>query len=112
MESLMAGARALVVPSLDESFGFAALEAMARGVPVICSRREPMMSLLGEAALYFEPTESASLWRVLDRLLDVPSVSEEIVLRGLRCAQRHAWELTARATFGLYAQFTGWPGQE
>jgi glycosyltransferase involved in cell wall biosynthesis len=56
LERLYAGAMALIFPSLDEGFGLPPLEAMARGVPVICSRREPMIGLLGHAPLYFEPT--------------------------------------------------------
>src|SRR5262249_47410983 len=38
-ERLFAGARALVLPSLDEGFGLPTLEAMSAGVPVIASNR-------------------------------------------------------------------------
>lgn len=103
LEQLYAGALALVFPSLDEGFGLPPLEAMARGIPVICARREPMLSVLGDAALYFEPHESASLWRMIDRLLDTPDLREEMIQRGLARAARYCWERTACETFSAYA---------
>lgn len=103
IEDLLAGAAGLVFPSLDEGFGLPPLEAMARGVPVLCSRREPMTTILGDAPLYFEPTESASLWRALDHLLDAPSVNAEVVRRGRAQAARYDWETTAREMLTVYA---------
>ncbi|MCE5229585.1 glycosyltransferase family 4 protein [bacterium] len=102
MEELLAGAAGLVFPSLDEGFGLPPLEAMSRGVPVLCSRREPMTTILGDAPLYFEPTESASLWRVLDHLLDSPSIRQEVVRRGRAQAARYDWDATAREMISIY----------
>jgi glycosyltransferase involved in cell wall biosynthesis len=107
LEELYAGACALVFPSLDEGFGLPPLEAMARAVPVVCARREPMVSILGQAPLYFEPTESASLWRMIDRLLDVPDVRQEVVRRGMRQAAQYDWDRCAWETFKVYAKVAG-----
>lgn len=107
VEALLAGAGALVFPSLDEGFGFPPLEAMLRGVPVICSRCEPMLSILGGAPLYFEPTESASLWRMLDRILDSREIWEDVAQRGYQQARRYSWERTAYTTFRLYEKLCG-----
>ncbi len=102
LEALYRGALVLIFPSLDEGFGLPPLEAMSRGVPVICARREPMTSILGDAPLYFEPNESASLWRSLDRVLDLPAMREEFVKRGRYCAAAYRWEDTALRTYDLY----------
>ncbi|HPK00891.1 MAG TPA: glycosyltransferase family 1 protein [Candidatus Sumerlaeota bacterium] len=107
LESLMAGALALVFPSLDERFGFPPLEAMTRGVPVLCARREPMSTILGNAPLYFEPNESASLWRAIDRLLAPGTVRQELIDRGRHRAAQYSWDLTAWDTARLYYEVAG-----
>lgn len=106
VEGIFAGAGALVFPSLDEGFGFPPLEAMERGVPVLCARREPMLTLLGDAPLYFEPTDPASLWRILDRLIDLPGIHDEVVARGLRQSTLYSWETCADRMYDLYRRMT------
>lgn len=44
----------LAVPSVYEPFGMAALEAAARGVPVVCTRVDGLTEVLGEHAFYVE----------------------------------------------------------
>ena len=61
-----------------------------------------MTRILGDAPLYFEPTESASFWRMLDRLIDSPQIREETIRRGRSRASQFSWEWTAQKTFELY----------
>ena len=56
-ERLYAGARALIMPSLDEGFGVPALEAMAAGVPVIASNRGALPEVLGAAGTLLDPQD-------------------------------------------------------
>src|SRR4029453_14301618 len=50
-EALFAGARALVLPSLDEGFGLTALEAMSAGVPVLASNRGSLPEVVESGGL-------------------------------------------------------------
>jgi glycosyltransferase involved in cell wall biosynthesis len=102
LEALHRGALALVFPSLDEGFGFPPLEAMARGTPVVCAERRPMTDLLGDAPLWFDPVDSASLWGALDRLIDEPGLRERTIERGRRQVHRFSWLECARRTYRLY----------
>ena len=54
---LYSRAYALILPSLLEGFGLPAVEAMACGTPVISSRAGSLPEVVGEAGVYFEPTD-------------------------------------------------------
>ena len=48
LEKIMNGLDVLVCPSISESFGLVAVEALACGVPVVCSNIEVLESIVGE----------------------------------------------------------------
>ncbi len=52
LPALYSGASVYACPSLYEGFGFTILEAMACGVPVVCSRETSLPEVAGDAALY------------------------------------------------------------
>jgi len=54
---LYTNARLFVFPSLYEGFGLPPLEAMVHGVPVVSSNSSCLPEVLGEGALYFDPTD-------------------------------------------------------
>src|SRR5262249_54812663 len=58
---LMRLAQALVLPSFDEGFGLPAIEAAACGAAVIVTRNSAMPDVLGDAALYVDPYDTASI---------------------------------------------------
>jgi alpha-1,3-rhamnosyl/mannosyltransferase len=59
--ALYASADAMIFPSLWEGFGLPAVEAMACGLPVLASDRSSLPEIIGEAGLYFDPTDVNSI---------------------------------------------------
>lgn len=74
----------LAIPSLREPFGLVALEAMARGVPVVAARSGALPDVLGDAALYHRPRDPADLARQIARLRDDDDLRSTLRERGLR----------------------------
>ncbi|PRW62695.1 glycosyltransferase family 4 protein [Actinopolyspora mortivallis] len=90
LRRVVAGARALVLPSRDEGFGLPALEAMAAGTPVVCSDIPALREVTGGHALLAPYGDSSALRSALHR-----AVSSEGD-HGMAAARRHAAEFTWR----------------
>ena len=68
LAALYAGARATVLPSHLEGFGFTPLESLAAGTPVVVSDLPSLRETLGEAALMVPPGDAQAL---ADALLSI-----------------------------------------
>jgi rhamnosyl/mannosyltransferase len=85
----MAGARALVLPSLDrsETFGLVQLEAMAAGLPVIVTDPGTGVAGVGEVGrtcLVVPPGETVALAGALQSMIDEPSRARDMGAAGRR----------------------------
>lgn len=99
---LYAQADALLFPSLNEGFGFPALEAMALGTPVVTSHVTSTGELCEGAAMMVEPTEVDDIALATRRVLDEPDLAAELVRLGRDRAAGYTWELCARKTLLAY----------
>ncbi len=87
LEALYSSALVLLYPSRFEGFGWPIIEAQACGCPVICSTREPMSEVGGEAALTAEVEDEPAMAQLLLRLLD-PAERAVWSEKSLRNAER------------------------
>lgn len=97
LETLYGGASALVFPSRAEGFGFPALEAMARGVPVIASDRTSLPEVLGGAGVLVDPDRPTALADAIVDVVGDPQRRAELVAAGRERAAQLSWDETARA---------------
>ena len=98
---------ALVMPSVDEAFGLAYVEAMAGGLPVIGSAGEPGPHEIGSAGdgiRLVPPGDVERLAREIDELMD-RTVLVELGRKARRTVERHfTWEAAGRATVAAYEE--------
>jgi glycosyltransferase involved in cell wall biosynthesis len=109
LNAVMRRAEALLFPSLLEGFGLPVLEAMACGLPVITSDRSSLPEVAGEAALYVDPDDPASIATAIGRLAGEPALRERFAEAGRRRAARFSWESAAAATASVLRRAAGMP---
>lgn len=93
---LLAGARALVFPSLYEGFGIPILEAFAAGTPVITSKGGATEEVAGDAALLVDPTDVHGIHQAIERVLADQQLVKDLAKRGLHRAAGYSWQRTAK----------------
>jgi len=87
LEALYSSALVLLHPSRFEGFGWPIIEAQACGCPVICSDREPMSDVGGDAALTGDVADENAMARAILRLTD-PTERARWSEKSLRNAER------------------------
>lgn len=100
-----ARASVAVVPSLYEGFGLPVGEAMACGVPVVCTDGGALPEVAGDAARVVPAGDVTALEAGLCELLDDRALASTLVRKGTeRVHSRFVWKLTAEATVEVYRQ--------
>jgi len=93
---LLNGAQACILPSLDEGFGLPGIEAAACGTPVIATQFSALPELLGDAAIYIDPTRPAELRAAIEIVLTDASLRKTMSAMGLERARCLTWEASAK----------------
>jgi glycosyltransferase involved in cell wall biosynthesis len=102
LEALYQAATCFVFPSLAEGFGLPVLDALARGIPVASSNASSLPEVAGDAALYFDPTDTDAIAGAVERLLDDSALRERLRAAGLQQATKFSWAATAEQTVLSY----------
>ena len=92
-----------VVPSLYEGFGLPVGEAMACGLPVICTTGGALPEVAGDAAKLVSPADATALARAILELLEDKNQREKLAEAGYkRILKEFTWETTAIKTVETY----------
>jgi len=100
--ALYRGAVATVMPSLEEGFGFPALESLACACPVVLSDRPPFHELAAENAIYVDPLNVSSIAEGIGSLIDQPDLRADLARRGPARTRSFTWAAAAEKYAGIY----------
>ncbi len=91
----------LVFPSLYESFGLPALEAMACGTPVLASDIPALRETVADAGVFVDPHDVSAIADAMLELLTDAERGDDLRERGIRRAAAFSWERCARQTWDV-----------
>jgi len=105
LRAAYSAAELTVLPSFEEGFGLPVLESMACGTPVACSQAASLPEVGGNAAVYFDPHDVASMAEAMRMLLESSADRERYRRLGLENATRFTWTDCADRHLHIYRQF-------
>lgn len=104
---LFSGARVFCFPSLYEGFGLPVLEAMASGVPVVCSNSSSLPEVIGDAGLMSDPDDVVTLTELLLQASEDESWRQSAINKGLIRSAQFSWYKCAEQTISVYQKVMG-----
>ncbi len=109
LAALVAGARAALLPVLSEVAGFAAIDALAAGTPVIASTVGALPELIAGTGILVEPRDPSRLAVALRTAWSDDDVHARIAeaARERAAADRRTWRDVAEETRRVYAEVAG-----
>ena len=102
LSALYTSADVFAYPSLYEGFGLPVLEAMACGVPVICSNTSSLPELATGAAELVAPDDVEAIAFALEAVCADQERRDWLRERGLARAAEYTWELSAQLMREVY----------
>jgi glycosyltransferase involved in cell wall biosynthesis len=102
LQALYSSARVYACPSLYEGFGFTVLEAMACGVPVVCSTAASLPEVAGQGALYADARNPEEFANALHLAFFDTDARRLLIENGQKNCQRFRWETSAQQTLAVY----------
>lgn len=103
LDSLYAGADLFVLPSLYEGYGMVLAEAMARGLPIVCTTGGAAAETVpDDAAIKVAPGDERELAQALDRALSDAQLRKRMSEASWSAGQKlPSWDATARIIAGV-----------
>lgn len=92
---------AFIFASTCETFGLIVTEAMAAGMPILCSERSSLKETVGDAALYFDPLDIPSIEAGIIQLMNNDALRVKLAASSRRRSQEFSWKKCGDLTFNF-----------
>jgi glycosyltransferase involved in cell wall biosynthesis len=107
LANLYTHAAVFIYPSLYEGFGIPPLEAMHCGCPVLSSNTSSLPEVVGDAGLYFDPSDKDELMHKLELVLSDVDMRAGLVKAGYQQVKKFSWDSCSKETLQFYQELRG-----
>jgi glycosyltransferase involved in cell wall biosynthesis len=104
LPSYYRGAAGVIMVSKYEGFGLPVLEAMASGVPVLCSNTTSLAEIGGDAVLSVDPLDIEEIAHGMRMILEDSDLRERLATRGQMRAKIFQWDKSAARLSSLISE--------
>ncbi len=94
--NLLAAADVFALPAHAESYGFAVMEAVSAGLPVIATRTGAILELVGDAGVLVSPDDAEGFRAVVREVVESPEMRQRLSLAARQRGLPTPRELVAR----------------
>lgn len=77
--------------SSSETFGISLLEAMALGMPIICSNKSSLPEILKDGGIYFDPKNHKDLLKKIELLIKDRVLRKKLSFKAFNISQYYDW---------------------
>ena len=102
LPKIYSGATLFIHPSFYEGFGLPVIEAMSCGTAVACSNISSLPEVAGDAAIFFDPTNTKDIAAALGGIIADRSKLGSLREKSIHRAARFSWHQTAINTIEAY----------
>lgn len=95
-------ATCFVFPSLYEGFGIPVLEAFACGCPTVLSNSSSLPEVGGDAAVYFDPEDSDSIYSAVKKVIEDSKLREDMIRKGKERFKLYSWKIASDNFIYIY----------
>ncbi|MBO6084462.1 MAG: glycosyltransferase, partial [Candidatus Methanomethylophilaceae archaeon] len=99
---LMSTCRFFVMPSIYESYGLAALEALSYGRPIVCTDVDGLPGNVKDAGYYVKPKDSEGLAKAINQMLADDGLRKKLSDNAIKVSRAFTWDDQIAKTEKLY----------
>jgi glycosyltransferase involved in cell wall biosynthesis len=101
----------LIIPSINDGFNLAAVEAMASSKPIVATAVGGLPEVVGDAGILVSSGDTSRMAQEAVKLINSPSLRKELGTKGRRRSELlFDWGVCLQRTIAIYRQVAGTAG--